>query len=512
MKTVMRPIACVGNINAERFKSRTAALAIALAGAFAGLTGCGDGTDAEPVTALRFVDDPSELVAGQQFDLSVELIGSGGDRSTESGRRVSLSLAGGGQLSGPVTVTASGGVARFDDLAITTAGEAVRINGMAGSLSAATSAFRVRFATPSAVRSSFFPDSIVFTPDTPAPIEFTFTDAYGNPVAGQPVALTSSLGGSTFSPASGVTNDDGIFATTFSATATGKATLAATIGGSALTFPGHLAATEFCAPITMSVPGNATGTIPIDTCEASGRPAAVYRFTKSGGGGVSFSAVPSGFAARVEVKTSLNEPTVAIAPTPTIPGAEWLLPDGTYLYRISSLSATGHGSYSITASPIAATSGVTTRFIVAPGTYTGQSLSPADRQFGDGTLYDYFVLFSNRSCTITMSSTAFDAFLWIDDAVQLVTVDGSDNDGGGTDARVVRNPCSTSGNPIGILANSNPGPNGTTPVGSYTLTIEYGPPVPALMGGLRPVAVRSDTARRDFPGMIRDRREAARRR
>lgn len=485
---------------------------LALLGTWGGIAACDSGTESTPATALRFADLPADLVAGQTFSLTVELTGSDGVLATESGRPVTLDVSDGGQLTGPVTITADAGAARFTDLAITTAGDAVRLVTTAGSLTATSASFKVRPASPSGTRSSFLPDSIVFIPGVAAPLEFVFTDAFGNPIANQAVSITSSLSGTSLNPPSGVTGDDGVFTTSIVATTSGTSTLSATIGGSSLTLGGHLAATEFCAPPTLNIPGSISGAIPVATCDAVGRPAAVYRFTKSGGGGVRFNTVPAGFTARVEVKTSLVDQNVAIQPMVAIPAAEWLLPDGTYLYRISSLSLTGSGSFSVTSTAIAANTGTTARFIVTPGTYTGQSLALSDREFGDGTMYDYFILYSDRPCTITLRSTAFDASLWIDDAVEQVTIDNDENGGGGTDARISRSACNTNGNPIGILANSFPSSNGTTPVGAYTLTIEYGSAAPALRSRAgEPPVVHPDTARRDLSEMIRRRAMGTRR-
>jgi hypothetical protein len=481
-----------------------------MAGLIVSVMSCGDDeTNAPTPTELRFAMPPVDLIAGQVFDMSVVLVGAGSALSSESGRRVSLALENGDRLSGPVSVSTDRGVAFFKDLAITSVGDALRLQATSGSLTATTGPFRVRAAPVSSARSSFFPDSIIFIPGTPTPIEFSFTDAYGNPLAGQPASVTSSLTGTMLNPASGTTNEAGVFATTFTATTGGIAMLAATISGTSVTLGGHLAATEFCAPIQMSVPGSVSGTIPIATCDAVGRPAAVYRFSKSGGGGVAFTAVPSGFTARVEVKTSLTEPSVAIQPTAGIPTAEWLLPDGSYLYRISALSVTASGSYTITSSAISGTTGRTTRFLVAPGTYTGQALSLTDREYGDGTMYDYFVLYSNRRCTITMRSTAFDAVLEMDDAVAEQSFAFDNNSAGGTDARITLNSCSRNGNPVGILANSNLAGNGSTATGAYTLTVEYGPPVPSLVGAPVLVSVRPDTSHHDLSEYMRMKRSAA---
>jgi hypothetical protein len=280
------------------------------------------------------------------------------------------------------------------------------------------------------------------------------------------------------------------------------------IDGTPLTFAAHFAATQFCTPALLLVPGSVTGSLPHGTCDVSGRSAAVYRFTKAAGGGIAFTTT-AGFPSQVEVKVALGETNVAIQPTAQIPTGEWLLPNGEYLFRISTLGA--GGNFTIAATPIAATTGTTARFIAAPGTFT-QSLALSDREFGDGTMYDYFVLYSTRPCTITMRATAFDAVLFIDDAITLGFVDVNDTfEPGSTDARVVLPECNSDGNPIGILANSNPAPGGLPGLGSYTLSVEYAEMPPAVRAGRSASAAMSAVAQPDLPRLLlrkpaRDRR------
>ncbi|MFN2533424.1 MAG: hypothetical protein ABR555_19235 [Pyrinomonadaceae bacterium] len=70
---------------------------------------------------------------------------------------------------------------------------------------------------------------------------------------------------------------------------------------------------------------------------------------------------------------------------------------------------------------------------------TSQSLSTSDCREGS-SFADVFVIGSGRSCTITMHSTSFDA--WLDVYDRNGNLIGSDDDGaGGTDATITLNPC-----------------------------------------------------------------------
>src|SRR5262249_45945012 len=156
---------------------------------------------------IRLLNQPTDVVAGETFDVRVELLDAEGHRTGESGRPVSIAVSNTARVSGPVAVNTVGGVATFSGFAITSAGNAFAMTANTGSFSTTSAAFGVRAAAVSAARSSFFPDSIVFTTGVPTPIDFTFTDAFGNPIAGQPVSLSASRAGIALSPANGVTDE-----------------------------------------------------------------------------------------------------------------------------------------------------------------------------------------------------------------------------------------------------------------------------------------------------------------
>jgi hypothetical protein len=157
---------------------------------------------------------------------------------------------------------------------------------------------------------------------------------------------------------------------------------------------------------------------------------------------------------------------VPLFATDTLVIRQWLLPAGTYEFRIG--AATGQGHYSVTATPGPANRGDTIRIIAVPGTYTGQTLGPGDFLNSIGSYSDAYAIYSSRPCTITVRSTEFDPFISLTNSFG-ITVGSDDNSGGGTDARISRTSCTSNGGAIRVdIAGINPGLTG-----AYTLTIAY---------------------------------------
>jgi hypothetical protein len=457
------------------FRRRTFIAALARTAAFGApivAVACGDdgAAPAAVPAAIRYVTQPAGVVAGVPFTAVVELLKGNGDRAVDAAAIVRLDVVGTAALSGATAVAAARGVATFDDLVITQVAASLRLDATAAGRAATGQQFSVAPGPPSPVRSAFTPTELVWVSGTPVPMSFTFADAFGNALAGLPVTLSSGLAGALFVPASGTTSPEGTFESVFHPTAGGSATITATIGGSAFAFDTPFLIREFCRAAPLAIPGTATGTLPAEFCDASGRPAAVHAFSLAAAGAVAFTTTAT-FAPRVEVKTSVAEGNPEFLPTTQFPRVEWLLPAGSYLFRISAQSGTG--TYTARADPVAGTSAATSRAIITSGTYTGQSLQLNDFDFGDGTVFDYYLMFSQRPCTITLRSTDFDAFLWVEDAIELQFTDDDDNSGGGTDARIHFEQCNNQGRPLGVYANSNPTPQLGPGLGSYTLIVEF---------------------------------------
>ena len=160
-----------------------------------------------PVPATELVitqEPPAGVIAGTSFGLTVQAEDNSGDLASTFSGSVTVALAdnpGGATLGGTLTVTASGGVAGFSGLTLTTAGSGYTILVSSGGLvDATTTALNVNAAAAS---------QVVITQQPPASViatkgfglQATIEDAYGNietsdkaPVT---VALANNPGGAT---------------------------------------------------------------------------------------------------------------------------------------------------------------------------------------------------------------------------------------------------------------------------------------------------------------------------
>jgi hypothetical protein len=180
---------------------------------------------------------PSSLTAGTSFGLTVEAEDSSGNLETSFDGTVTVALAndpGGGTLGGTLSVTASGGVATFSGLTLTTAASGYTLVVFSTGLSeTVTSAITV---TPAA------PAQLGFTQEPPASVTagsgFGLTaaieDAYGNVETGDngtiTVALANNPGGSTLGGTLSVATSQGV--ATFSGLTLTKAASGYTIQAS----------------------------------------------------------------------------------------------------------------------------------------------------------------------------------------------------------------------------------------------------------------------------------------
>jgi hypothetical protein len=117
---------------------------------------------------------------------------------------------------------------------------------------------------------------------------------------------------------------------------------------------------------------------------------------------------------------------------------------GEYVIRANSVSADATGAYSLTLEGVERASGGSSITADLPSISFGQTVSAqltsGDRTLGDGSYYDGY-RFQGRAgqqVTITLRSSAFDAFLSVARVVgdQLVDADSDDDSAGGTNARV----------------------------------------------------------------------------
>ena len=224
------------------------------------------------------------------------------------------------------------------------------------------------------------------------------------------------------------------------------------------------AATDPCGSVTLTIPGNASGTVSDASCLLGSTRAVVYQFTAPAFGASAFSTNAT-FPARVEVTTIPAGVNIALINSDglTVSG-EWLVPAGTYLFRVGARSGTG--TFTVTATNPAGNTGCVLRAFVVSGSFA-QSLA-ADDCDGPRSFADIFAVSSSQACTISLSSATIDTYLTIIDASTLALIAEDDDSGEGTNSELQFATCSAGGNPIAILAESFD----VDEVGPYTITIQ----------------------------------------
>jgi hypothetical protein len=368
-----------------------------------------------------------------------------------------------------MSVNAASGVATFDDVVVTQASSAHTLQATAGGLTVVSLPFAITPAAANGAQSDVTSAAMTFLSNTPQAMTFTFRDTYGNVIPKAAVSLTSSLPGASFSPGSGTSGTDGTFMSNYRGPA-GSATMSATVNGTAVSLGQSFTVTDACAPVSLNMPGSATGTfVRGDGCLVNGNPTVIRQFTMPSPGGATPPAagaafrVEAFFGASFEVRSNPAAQGIVFF-TDSITTIEWLLFPGQFQFHIGAPFV--GGTYSLASSLVPANTGDRVRTLLAPGVYTGQSLASGDSY--DGTWYsDFFFFADDRPCTITLRSTAFDAVLIIINATTGDLVGFDQNSGGGTDAQIVRASCRSVGQPIAIGASSA----FADEVGPYTLTV-----------------------------------------
>jgi hypothetical protein len=225
------------------------------------------------------------------------------------------------------------------------------------------------------------------------------------------------------------------------------------------------AATDPCGPVTLTIPGNASGTVSDASCLLGTTRAVVYEFTAPASGASAFS-TDATFPARVEVTTIPAGANIALINSQgsTVAG-EWLLPAGTYLFRVGARSGTG--TFTVASTNPAGNTGCVLRALVVGGTFA-QSLAADDCVDPTDAFADLFAIAATIGCTISMTSAAVDTYLTVVDAASGNVIAEDDDSGEGTNSELTLTTCSAAGGPIAIFASSfDPGE-----VGAYTITIQ----------------------------------------
>jgi hypothetical protein len=186
-------------------------------------------------------------------------------------------------------------------------------------------------------------------------------------------------------------------------------------------------------------------------------------------GGAAFT-VTSAFKPLYNVQANAGADAIAFTATQTPVTQEWLLPAGTFLFRLGTLAGTG--TFAVVGATVPANAGCFNdtqvfRSIIVSGTYTGQTLATGDCAFDDGSFFDVFFVMSSLPCTLTLTSAAFNPGLYVEDPFTQDFIAGVDNVGVGNSAVVSLPACRNGSDALAILTNSFTGGES----GPYTLTV-----------------------------------------
>ena len=338
-----------------------------------------------------------------------------------------------------------------------------------------------------AVTSTLTPPVSSVPPNEGIELAFTFRDADGNLIASAPVSLSTPLPGATFTPASGTISADGVFTTVFEATTPGAAPVTATVGGrTAVVLPQF----SVCTPVELDVPETVAGSLGAGQCFSASRSNALYRFTLSTSSVVSLS-VAAVFAASLAI-TPLPPDDHIVVDAAQGEAVDWVLPVGAYEARVG--AASGVGAFSLSSQAVGGTAGCVQRYIATGVTILGQNLGAGDCDFGDGTKFDSYGIYSSRPCSIRLQSIDFTPFLWLYDT-ETFLINGTTGEAPGNDAVFGLPACKYINAPIFIWVNTDEGEVG----GNYTLVVTF----PAVPPSLAPDTVRLVRAAHAVPAMSR---------
>jgi hypothetical protein len=200
-----------------------------------------------PVNRLAFEQEPSDVVAGGSIAPAIEVVTTDalGNLIPVASGTVELELYTNpvsGTLSGTTSGSVNAGIATFPQAIIDKAGSGYVLRArMAGLDDAFSAPFDVLAGDPDMTSSSLeaSPGSPEATGTDAATLTVKVTNEHGAPVAGVAVALAVSGSNNTLTPASGMTDADGLLVATLTSTTAEVKTVTATIGAVTLTTSVH---------------------------------------------------------------------------------------------------------------------------------------------------------------------------------------------------------------------------------------------------------------------------------
>jgi hypothetical protein len=456
------------------------------------VAGCGGGggiTVGAEVAGVRFLGQPpTSVVIGQAFGVSVELVGGNGQRVTSATNTVALSLTG-ASLNGTTSVAAVGGVATFSGLTIAAAASNLQFTATASGFSATSSGFAsVDPLAPSALRFVTQPSNVNIGQTFGTSVEFVRPDGQRSTSATANVTLSipggSLSGTTTVAAVAGLATFTGLSvpgaASNLQITAT---------SGTLTTTSAAFAAADPCVPVALGFPGTATASVATGGCVSSGQPSVFFRVTPTISQ-VNVNVTSTAFAPALMLTTDPLPADAAVTMSGSIGSgtvAYWIISPGRpYLLRVSSPGPTGSVTVT-TSTPWPLT--CLRRGIVAFATFDyGSILGTSDCRAADGTYNDPFLIWSPKPCVLTMTSTAFDAYLRVQNERTGAVIATNDNTGASTNAQVTLASCSAGADALEIIATTPPGVSAT---GDYSLrVVVVGGSTVAQESGTTPAALR----------------------
>jgi hypothetical protein len=191
---------------------------------------------AAPSPVLALATQPaSQATGGVALDPQpvVQLQTGDGANLTTAGIAVSVTIQGGGSLSGTTQVTTDcNGLASFTDLVISgDPGARTLLFTASGFTSVTSSSITVAAAPPSAAQSSIVAEPTTIMAGSASTITVTVRDAGGNLLGGRTVTPQATGSDNTIAPTSAVTGADGAAAFSFSSTTPEPKTISANVEG-----------------------------------------------------------------------------------------------------------------------------------------------------------------------------------------------------------------------------------------------------------------------------------------
>jgi hypothetical protein len=338
----------------------------------------------------------------------------------------------------------------------------------------------------------------------PESLEVTLTGSDDHPLAGAPVGWQVTSGSATLSSTVRTTD------------AAGRSRVQLTLGLAltpiaVLATVGALPAATFSATsrvVSFGLGQTTTSTLNASSCTLLGGGSFdAYALTLTGSQGFTVSLASDSFDAALEV---VDEGFVlgGAYNFDSVPGRgitnsflKMIAVRGAYGIAAAAQNLGGAGSYTLTtaARPVYADSCLSNIWVTR-GITTQQELKSTDCVDGTGPYYfDAFqmVLVAGQKVTITESSAAFDAMLFLHSTSGRIVFD--DNSGGGTNARLSYTNTSSGAEQLSIL----PSTATVGATGAYTLTID--PAVVTASGGTTTLLFGTLKAPRHFGGALRSR-------